>query len=100
MLNVMSKFLTLRMDLVDVIRASTWAPAQAIHREELGHLSIGAVADIAVLNLRKGKFGFYDVDLEKMEGDQLLECEMTYKDGIVEYDLNARSILDKIHSFE
>ena len=100
MLNVMSKFLALRMSLPDVIRASSWAPAQAIHREELGHLSVGAVADIAVLNLRHGKFGFYDVDLEKMEGDKLLECEMTYKDGEIEYDLNGRSMLSKIFSFD
>ncbi len=99
MLNVMSKFLALKMDLSEVIRASTWAPAKAIKREELGHLSIGAVADIAVLNLRQGKFGFYDVARKRMEGNQLLECEMTYKDGQVVYDLNGRSIMDKINSF-
>lgn len=99
MLNVMSKFLALKMNLPNVIRASTWAPAQAIKREELGHLSIGAVADIAVLNLRQGKFGFFDVDGGKMEGNQLLECEMTYKDGEIVYDLNGRSILDNILTF-
>ncbi len=99
MLNVMSKFLALKMNLPDVIRASTWAPAQAINREELGHLSIGAVADIAVLNLRKGMFGFFDVDGDKLEGSQLLECEITYKDGNVVYDLNGRSVLDNIISF-
>jgi len=91
MLNVMSKFLALDMKLTDVIKASTWAPAQAIKREELGHLSVGAVADIAVLNLRQGKFGFYDVARYKMEGKQLLECEMTIKGGRVVYDLNAMS---------
>lgn len=99
MLNVMSKFLALKMDLSDVIMASTWAPAKAIKREELGHLSIGAVADIAVLNLRQGKFGFYDVARKRMEGNQLLECEMTYKDGQVVYDLNGRSIMEEINSF-
>lgn len=99
MLNVMSKFLALNMELSDVIRASTWAPAKAIQREELGHLSVGAVADIAILNLRQGTFGFYDVDLVKLEGEQLLECEMTYKDGEIVYDQNGRSIKDKIKSF-
>lgn len=92
MLNVMSKFLALDMPLPEVIRASTWASAQAIHREELGHLSVGAIADIAVLNLREGKFGFYDVARFKKEGSRLLECEMTIKDGSVVYDLNAMSI--------
>ncbi len=91
-LNVMSKFLALDMDLPSVIKATTWAPSQAIKREDLGHLSVGAVADITVLNLRQGKFGFYDVARYKIEGKQLLECEMTIKGGSVVYDLNAMSI--------
>lgn len=93
MLNVMSKFLAIKMPLQDVIRASTWAPAQAINHTELGHLSVGAVADVTMLNLRIGKFGFYDVARFKVGGKELLECEMTFKGGRVVYDLNARSIL-------
>ena len=92
MLNVMSKFMALKMDLQSVITASTWAPAKAIKREELGHISVGANADVAILNLRKGKFGFYDVARYKSEGTELLECEVTIKGGKVVYDLNARSI--------
>ncbi|MBM3402158.1 MAG: amidohydrolase/deacetylase family metallohydrolase [Bacteroidetes bacterium] len=90
-LNVMSKFLALDMPLAEVIKASTWSAAKAIRREELGHLSLGAIADITVLNLREGKFGFYDVARYKKEGKNLLECEMTIKDGKVVYDLNALS---------
>lgn len=92
MLNVMSKFLTLGMPLPEVINASTWLPAKVIKREELGHLSVGAVADIAVLNLRKGKFGFYDVTGYKQIGNEKLECEITIKDGKIVYDLNATAI--------
>lgn len=91
MLNVMSKFLALDMKLPDVIKASTWAPAQAIKHEELGNLSVGAIADVTVLNLREGKFGFYDVARFKKEGKNLLECEMTIKGGRIVYDLNALS---------
>jgi dihydroorotase len=91
MLNVMSKFLALDMPLADVIKASTWSSAKAIRREELGNLSVGAIADVTVLNLREGKFGFYDVARFKKEGKNLLECEMTIKDGKVVYDLNALS---------
>ena len=80
------------MSLPEVIKASTWAPAQAINHEELGHLSVGAIADVTMLNLRQGKFGFYDVARFKVEGSELLECEMTMKGGKVVYDLNARSI--------
>jgi len=92
MLGVMSKFLALKMDLQSVIKASTWSAAKAIHREELGHLSVGAIADVTILNLRKGKFGFYDVARYKSEGTEKLECEMTIKGGKVVYDLNARAI--------
>ncbi|MEM9141518.1 MAG: amidohydrolase/deacetylase family metallohydrolase [Bacteroidota bacterium] len=88
-INVMSKFLNMAMPLKEVIAASTWRPAQIIQREDLGHLSEGAVADVAVLNLLKGDFGFIDVQKKKMMGDQKLECELTIKDGIVMYDLNG-----------
>jgi len=92
MLNVMSKFMTMGMPLPEVIKASTWKSAQVINREELGHLSVGAVADIAVLNLKKGKFGFYDVTRYKQVGSEKLECEMTIKGGNIVYDLNAIAI--------
>jgi len=72
-----------------VIRASTWTPAQVIKREELGNLSVGAIADIAVLNLRQGNFGFYDKTGYKVEGKQKFECEMTIKGGKIVYDLNG-----------
>ncbi len=49
MLNVVSIFLNLGMNLQEVIKASTWTPAQVILREDLGHLSVGAEADVAVL---------------------------------------------------
>lgn len=92
MLNVMSKFMALKMDLKSVILASTWAPAKAIKHEELGHLSVGALADVAILKVTKGKFGFYDVARYKSVGTEKLECEMTIKGGKVVYDLNALSM--------
>ena len=61
MLNVMSKFLAMGLSLDDVILRSTWNPAREIQHEELGHLSVGAPADVAVLRLRAGRFGFIDV---------------------------------------
>ena len=89
MLSVMSKFLELDMDLPEVIKASTWAPAQAIKREDLGHLSVGAIADVSVFTMRQGNFGFYDLAGYKMEGKQKLECEMTIIGGNIAYDLNG-----------
>ena len=88
-LSVMSKFLVMGMDLASVIRASTWNPAKQIKREALGSLSVGSVADVAVLNLRRGQFGFFDYTGYKIQGDTKLECELTIKGGKVVYDLNG-----------
>ena len=77
--------------LASVIAESTWNPAKEIHQEQLGHLSVGAVADIAVLRVERGKFGFIDSYGAKLNGTQRLTCELTVKDGRVVYDLNGLS---------
>jgi len=89
MSNVMSKFLNMGMDLPDVIRRATWSAAQSIKREDLGQLSEGADADIAVFGVLHGKFGFIDAEGTKMAGDRKLETELTIRDGKVVYDLNG-----------
>jgi len=87
--SVMSKFLAMGMKLQDVVKASTWNPATEIKRQDLGHLSPGAEADIAILNVRSGKFGMFDYKGYKIETDKKLECEMTIKGGKIVYDLNG-----------
>jgi dihydroorotase len=101
MLNVMSKFLNMGLALDDVILRSTWNPAREIRREELGHLSPGAVADIAVLRVEKGSFGFVDVYGARMKGSQRLVAELTIKDGKVVWDLNGltREDWDKLGQY-
>jgi len=89
MLNVMDKFLALGMTLDDVILRSTWNPAKEIQREELGHLSVGAPADIAVLRLERGAFGFTDQLGGLLQGKEKLRAELTLRDGVVVYDLNG-----------
>ena len=89
MLNVMSTFLAIGMDFPGVIKASTWNPAKTIHREDLGNLSIGSEADIAILKIDKGNFGFWDKTGYKVEGDKKLECQMTIRSGKIVYDLNG-----------
>lgn len=88
-LEVMSKFVAMGMDIPSVIKASTWAPAQAIKREELGNLSIGAVADVAILKMRKGDFGFVDNSGYKIDAKQKFQCEMTIRDGRIVFDQNG-----------
>jgi dihydroorotase len=89
MLNVMDKFLAMGMSLDDVMLRSTWNPAKQIGHQELGHLSPGAVADIAVFRLEKGRFGFVDMYGARLNGTQKLAAELTLRDGRVVYDLNG-----------
>jgi dihydroorotase len=89
MLNVMSKFLNLGMSLQDVVLRSTWNPAREIKRPDLGNLDVGGAADLTVVSLKKGEFGFIDVGGGKMMGNQKLECELTLRNGRVVWDLNG-----------
>jgi dihydroorotase len=91
MLNVMDKFLAMGMTVDDAIARSTWNPAREIHHEELGNLSVGSPADVAVLRLETGKFGFTDMNGARMDGTRRLICELTLRDGKVVYDLNGIS---------
>jgi dihydroorotase len=89
MLNVMSKFLAMGMAVDDVIARATWNAAKAIRQDRLGHLSVGAPADVAVLRVERGRFGFVDSFGARMDGTDRLVCELTVRDGKVVYDLNG-----------
>ena len=89
--NVMSKFLNMGMSIQDVVLRVTWNPANVIKRNDLGHLSVGADADVAVFNIRKGDFGFIDVRKTKLKGTQKLETELTVRAGKIVWDLNGIS---------
>jgi dihydroorotase len=87
--NVMTAILALGSPIADVIRMSTWAPAQEIHRPQLGNLDVGAEADIAVLRVEKGAFGILDSAQARLAGTQRIVTEMTLRKGNVAYDLNG-----------
>ena len=93
LLNVMSKFLNMGLNLKEVITSVTWDAAKSIKKENLGNLSVGSIADITILNLREGDFGFIDKKKKKMNGTKKLECELTIKDGKIVYDLNGLASL-------
>lgn len=92
--NTMSKALNLGSSLAEVVRMSTWNPAREIKRPQLGNLDIGAEADIAVLRLDQGAFGFVDSAGAKRSGSRLLTCELTLRAGKVVWDLNGRAAQD------
>lgn len=94
MCNLLSKFMAIGMTLEEVIARATWAPARVINRPDLGHLSVGAEADIAVLNLLEGDFGYVDVRRKRVNGHQKLEAELTLRAGRIVWDLNGISAED------
>lgn len=91
MLNVASKILNQGVPLYEVVRMSTSNPAEQIHRPELGRIAVGDEADLAVLRLDAGRFGFLDVRNTVAYGTKLLVCELTLRGGKVMWDLNGRA---------
>lgn len=91
MLTTMSKLLCMGMPLGEVIYRSTVRPAEEIGHPELGHLSIGAEADIALLKQQEGEFGYVDCGYARMNGDRKLSCEMTLRAGEIVFDVNGRA---------
>jgi len=89
----MSKLLAIGMELPEIIRRSTWEPAQAIGHPELGNLGQTVPADIAVLNITEGEFGLVDngTGNRVYKSDKRIVCEMTIKNGQVVWDKNGRS---------
>ena len=91
MSNILSKFLNIGMTLQEVIQRATLNPATVIKRPDLGNLSVGSEADIAVFSMRKGIFGFMDIRKTKISGSQKLETELTIRAGKIVWDLNGLS---------
>jgi dihydroorotase len=89
MLNVMSKFLALGMPLEGVVQRATWNAARALKQDGIGHLSVGATADVAVVRVERGEYGFVDSFGARLKAAQRLACELTLRDGKVVYDLNG-----------
>ena len=87
----MSKYLALGMPLQEVVDRSTRKAAEAIRRPELGHLTPGSEADLAVFAVHEGDFGFVDSGRARMDGRRKLECELTLRAGRIVWDLNGRS---------
>ena len=94
MANVMSEILNLGSPIQDVIKMSTWNPAKEIKHRELGNLDVGSNADVTVLRVDHGNFGFVDSAGARKSGNQLIVCEMTLHNGKVMWDLNGRASED------
>ncbi len=91
MTNVMSKFLSIGVPLQKVIALSTSAPAKSIRRPDLGHLGVGAAADVALLRTESGHYSFVDTHKTRMDGKQRIFCEMTIRDGFMQFEREGKS---------
>lgn len=83
---VLSKFLNMGMPLQEVIARCTVAPAHVIRRPELGTLSVGAEADVAVIGMQEGDTGFVDCGHARLQGTRRLQCVLTLRAGEVVWD--------------
>lgn len=96
--NIMSRFMVMGETLDQVIRQTTVDPAHEIHHPELGTLSPGSDADIAVLQLLHGRFCYHDDGYARMCGDSKLTDVMTVRDGAILYDPSGLSMVNWQHA--
>ena len=94
MTEVISKFLAMGVPLEDLIRRSTVNPANEIRRPELGTLSVGREADVAVLEVLHGHFGYIDDGVARMDGNVKLVARMTIRAGRILYDPSGLSMVE------
>lgn len=92
--NVLSKFRSMGVPLNDLIKRATVNPASEIHRTDLGTLTVGREADIAVLQELHGNFSYIDCGWARMNGDAQITARMTIRAGRVLYDPSGLSMVE------
>jgi predicted amidohydrolase len=79
---IMSKYINMGVDLVDVIRACTSTPAALLKMDgQIGTLAPGSCADVTVLQLKQKRTIFTDINNETMIGSKILVPQLTICDG-------------------
>jgi dihydroorotase len=94
MATTISKFLNMGLTLEQIIERVTVNPARAIRRTDLGTLSEGAGADIALLEAQEGSFGFVDSGQSRLSGARRLRCVLTVRNGAIVWDSEGLSATD------
>ncbi|MFN3325838.1 MAG: amidohydrolase/deacetylase family metallohydrolase [Bryobacteraceae bacterium] len=92
--NVISKFLAMGMSFEQVVERVTVNAAKAIRRPELGSIEEGGIADLAVLEVRKGRFAFLDSGRGKLTTDREIRCVLTVRNGSIVWDTEGLSVAD------
>ena len=82
MTHTMNEFLALGYSLTEVIRMSTYNPANIIgQQEELGTLAEGTTADLTILESVTGDWSFVDSQGQKIRGTIALRPVLCFRDG-------------------
>jgi dihydroorotase len=89
MAETMSKVLAMGVPLEEVIARSTVAPAREIGHPELGTLTPGAEADVAVFTLEEEPFGLVDCGKTRLDATQRQRCVLTIRAGEIVYNPNG-----------
>jgi dihydroorotase len=91
-LHCVSKCIAMGMPLREAILRTTVTPAQAIRRPELGTLSEGSDADVAVLRWVDRPRAFADCGRARLDAAGELECAMTLRSGRIVWDPGGLSM--------
>lgn len=97
MTEVMSKFLAMGMPIQDIIRLTTISPAHWIQRPDLGTLTPGVPADVAVLEFLDRPCGLSDsgtTGFRTLPAEGRLVCQLTIRGGNIQWDRDGRSKQD------
>ena len=70
LVTTLSKFLTLGMSFYEVINSCTHNASRALKRQNLGNLKVGSRGYASILNIKNRAFDFFDVEGQKLIGDQ------------------------------
>jgi dihydroorotase len=81
LLHTMSKLIRCGLSVREVVAMATQAPARAMRRPDLGHLSVGASADISLLDTVDANYPFEDVTGARMQSEFLLRPRGLYIAG-------------------
>ncbi|MBM3263358.1 MAG: amidohydrolase/deacetylase family metallohydrolase [candidate division Zixibacteria bacterium] len=91
-----SKVLNLGVSLEEVVRQTTINAARAIGRDDtLGALIPGAVADIAVFELKEGEFVFTDSHGQQEMGNRKIEPVLTVRAGTVYHPADLQGEIEE-----
>lgn len=86
LMTTLSKFLNMGVKLEDLVERVTSRPARALGRPELGTLREGGLADLAVIEIERGQFGFLDAGHARLRGDRHMRALLTMREGRIVWD--------------